>query len=177
MPFGYNLRGSIQIVKNLFFIRIPCSLSFLFGFLVHSTGSMCIYLLSNLSQPSRIYIHQIDFYNNFAFFLLCLNPYLWAQCLWATFSGFKIISSAYETTFCDWLSRPMKMIFTPKAFLRKSKTKKIAKWLYCFRLNSEDLGWRGTERIKSAVQYQNKAVLIRAQTLILLLCNARFSVK
>ena len=70
MPFGYNLRGSIQIVKNLFFIRIPCSLSFLFGFLVHSTGSMCIYLLSNLSQPSRIYIHQIDFYNNFVFFAL-----------------------------------------------------------------------------------------------------------
>ena len=121
MPFGYNLRGSIQIVKNLFFIRIPCSLSFLFGFLVHSTGSMCIYLLSNLSQPSRIYIHQIDFYNNFAFFLLCLNPYLWAQCLWATFSGFKIISSAYETTFCDWLSRPMKMIFIPKSFSKEKQ--------------------------------------------------------
>ena len=121
MPFGYNLRGSIQIVKKSLFysdswftffpIRIPCSF---YRQYVHLFAVKSLATVPNLYSPDW-------FLQQLCFFLLCLNPYLWAQCLWATFSGFKIISSAYETTFCDWLSRPMKMIFTPKSFSKEKQ--------------------------------------------------------
>ena len=105
-------------------------ISFLFGFLVHFLSysdslfilqAVCAFICCQISRnrPESIFTRLI--FTTTVLFLLCLNPYLWAQCLWATFSGFKIISSAYETTFCDWLSRPMKMIFIPKSFSKEKQ--------------------------------------------------------
>ena len=105
-------------------------ISFLFGFLVHFLScsdslfilqAVCAFICCQISRnrPESIFTRLI--FTTTLLFLLCLNPYLWAQCLWATFSGFKIISSAYETTFCDWLSRPMKMIFIPKSFSKEKQ--------------------------------------------------------
>lgn len=105
-------------------------ISFLFGFLVHFLSysdslfilqAVCAFICCQISRnrPESIFTRLI--FTTTLLFFLCLNPYLWAQCLWATFSGFKIISSAYETTFCDWLSRPMKMIFIPKSFSKEKQ--------------------------------------------------------
>ena len=105
-------------------------ISFLFGFLVHFLSysdslfilqAVCAFICCQISRnrPESIFTRLI--FTTTLLFLPCLNPYLWAQCLWATFSGFKIISSAYETTFCDWLSRPMKMIFIPKSFSKEKQ--------------------------------------------------------
>lgn len=119
---------SVTIWEEVF--KLSKNLFFLFGFLVHFLSysdslfilqAVCAFICCQISRnrPESIFTRLI--FTTTVLFLLCLNPYLWAQCLWATFSGFKIISSAYETTFCDWLSRPMKMIFIPKSFSKEKQ--------------------------------------------------------